>query len=489
MGAAGGFNTRARGALSDDRLRTAVSRSTDLLAARRVEALGELANLKELREAAAAIRRCNIARLDSLLDDWSANFEANGGCVHWARTAADANEIIAGILSGRPQGSPMVVSKGKSMASEEIHLNEALARAGAEVIETDLGEFIIQLAGETPSHIIAPALHKDRFEIADLFSADGGQIVSAEISEEASYARSRLRKVFMKAGVGITGVNFAVAETGSICLVENEGNGRMCSSLPPVHIAIMGMERIVGDLAELDVMLNLLARSATGQAITVYTNLISGPRRAGEGDGPEELHVVVLDGGRSSARDSEFSEALSCIRCGACLNVCPVYRQVGGHAYESVYSGPIGAVLTPILQPDSPDSVELAEASTLCGACTDVCPVKIPLHDLLLKLRLRNTESAAPAVRRWGFRFWALACSSRLGWLALSKIGRAGMRNQRLLRALPARGWLGAWRKGRDLPGVAEGWQSEARSEGATLKSEGQAAQGSKRRAQREKRT
>ena len=446
------FNTRARGALSDDRLRTAVARSTDLLAERRVEALEELANLKELREAAASIRRRNIARLDSLLDDWSTNFEANGGCVHWARTAADANEIIAGILSRKAQESPMVVSKGKSMASEEIHLNDALARAGAEVIETDLGEFIIQLAGETPSHIIAPALHKDRFEIADLFSADGGEIIPAEISEEASYARSRLRKVFMKAGVGITGVNFAVAETGSICLVENEGNGRMCSSLPPVHIAIMGMERIVGDLAELDVMLNLLARSATGQAITVYTNLISGPRRVGEGDGPEELHVVVIDGGRSSARDSEFHEALSCIRCGACLNVCPVYRQVGGHTYESVYSGPIGAVLTPILRPDSPDSVELAEASTLCGACTDVCPVKIPLHDLLLKLRLRNAESTAPAVRRWGFRFWALACSSRLGWLALSKIGRAGLRNRRLLRALLARGWLGAWQKGRDLP-------------------------------------
>ncbi len=446
------FNTRARQALRDERLRDAVARSTDLLGSRRVEALSELANADELRDAAAAIRSASVSRLRSLLDEWSDNFTALGGTVHWARDAAEATGAIAEIVAASPAGPGAVVAKGKSMASEEIHLNEVLASAGADVIETDLGEFIIQLAGEAPSHIIAPALHKDRFQIADLFTADSGQAVSAEIHEEAAYARDRLRRAFLDAGVGITGVNFAVASTGSICLVENEGNGRMCSSLPSVHVAIMGMERIVADLAELDVMLNLLARSATGQALTVYTNLITGPRRDGEADGPENLHVVVLDGGRSAALHSQYSSALSCIRCGACLNVCPVYRQVGGHVYESVYSGPIGAVLTPILRPDDPSARELPEASSLCGACTEACPVQIPLHDLLLKLRLERAPESATATRRWGFRLWSLAWSLPLVRHISRVLTRLGLRCTRVLRRLPSRGWPGAWNKCRDLP-------------------------------------
>ena len=443
------FVRRADRALADERMRAAIARGTGLMVERRHEAIAALANADELRDAAAAIRAEALRRLPELLEQWSDNLTARGGQVHWAGDADEATAIIAGIVNRR---GGRVVAKGKSMISEEIHLNAVLEQAGADVVETDLGEFIQQLAGEPPSHIVAPAMHKDRFEVADLLSADRGAPVSPEIEAEAAYARRRLRQAFLDAGVGITGVNFAVAATGSVCLVENEGNGRMCSSLPPTHIALMGLERIVADFAELDVMLNLLARSATGQAITVYTNVITGPRRPGEIDGPEELHVVVLDGGRSAALGTGFSPALHCIRCGACLNVCPVYRQVGGHAYDSVYSGPIGAVLTPLLKPDDPAARELPEASSLCGACTEICPVRIPLHDLLLQLRHRDARGDAARLRRAGFWLWSQAWSRRWTFGAMVLGARLALPLLRRLRWLPDIGWLGAWRRGRELP-------------------------------------
>lgn len=443
------FSGRAGRALADERMRAAIARGTGLMVQRRHEAIAELANADELRDAASAIRAATLQRLPELLASWSDSLGARGGHVHWATDADEATAIVAGIVRRR---GGKVIAKGKSMISEEIHLNEVLERAGAEVVETDLGEFIQQLAGEPPSHIVAPAMHKDRFEVAELLSADRGAPVGPEIDDEAAYARRRLRQAFLDAGVGITGVNFAVASTGSICLVENEGNGRMCSSLPPTHIALMGLERIVADFAELDVMLNLLARSATGQALTVYTNIISGPRRGGEIDGPEELHVVVLDGGRSAALGTRFSPALHCIRCGACLNVCPVYRQVGGHAYDSVYSGPIGAVLTPLLRPDDPGARELPEASSLCGACTEICPVRIPLHDLLLHLRHRDARADASRLRRAGFWLWSQAWSRRWIFRAMVLVARAGLPLLRRMRHLPNVGWLGAWRRGRELP-------------------------------------
>ena len=430
-------------------MRAAIARGTGLMLQRRHEAISALANADELRDAAAAIRAEALRRLPELLEQWSDNLTARGGQVHWAADADEATAIIAEIVNRR---GGKVIAKGKSMISEEIHLNTVLEQAGADVVETDLGEFIQQLAGEPPSHIVAPAMHKDRFEVADLLSADRGAPVSPEIEAEAAYARRRLRQAFLDAGVGITGVNFAVASTGSICLVENEGNGRMCSSLPPTHVALMGLERIVADLAELDVMLNLLARSATGQAITVYTNIITGPRRPGEIDGPEELHVVVLDGGRSAALGTEFSPALHCIRCGACLNVCPVYRQVGGHAYDSVYSGPIGAVLTPLLKPEDPAARELPEASSLCGACTEICPVRIPLHDLLLQLRHRDARGDASRLRRAGFWLWSQAWSRRWTFGAMVLGARVALPLLRRLRRPPAVGWLGAWLRGRELP-------------------------------------
>ena len=443
------FGRRADDALADDRMRAAIARGTGLMLQRRHGAIAELANGDELRDAASAIRAAALRRLPELLERWSDNLSALGGHVHWASDADEATAIVAGIVAGR---GAKVIAKGKSMVSEEIHLNDVLERAGAEVVETDLGEFIQQLAGEPPSHIVAPAMHKDRFEVAELLSADRGEPVSPEITAEAAYARTRLRQAFLDAGVGITGVNFAVAATGSICLVENEGNGRMCSSLPPTHIALMGLERIVADFDELDVMLNLLARSATGQALTVYTNIITGPQRPGEVDGPEELHVVVLDGGRSALVDSDFSSALHCIRCGACLNVCPVYRQVGGHAYDSVYSGPIGAVLTPLLKPTDESARELAEASSLCGACTEICPVRIPLHDLLLQLRHRDARSDASRLRRAGFWLWSQAWSRRWIFRSMVLVARVGLPVLRRIRRLPNVGWLGAWHRERELP-------------------------------------
>jgi len=444
------FLSRAERDMRDERLRAAVRNATTLMAGSRGLALDGLADPDALRTAARTLRAGVLAELPAVLDEWSTRLEALGGHVHWAADGAEATAIVRELV-GR-HGTPLV-AKGKSMASEEIHLNEVLEADGCQVIETDLGEFIIQLAKETPSHIIAPAIHHDRYTVADLFTEDAGTPVEADITAEASYARARLRASFLAAGVGLSGVNFAVAETGSICLVENEGNGRMCTSVPDVHIAIMGMERIVRDWAELDLMLGLLARSATGQALSVYTNIITGPRREGDVDGPREVHVVVLDNGRSRVLGTKFQEALHCIRCGACLNVCPVYRQVGGHAYGSVYAGPIGAVLTPLLRPDDHGARELAEASTLCGACWEACPVRIPLHDLLLDLRQRDAAIDGGWVRRLGFSAWSWAWSTRAGFAATSAFGRvarSAARRPAIGRRLP--GWAGAWGRDREVP-------------------------------------
>ena len=440
------FIDRADRALHDEQLRAAVRHATDLLMKGRQVALGGLEDSDVVRDEARRIRSRVLSRLPDILDRWATNLEARGGHVHWATDADEAVEIILDIA--RRRGARLLV-KGKSMASEEIHLNSALEARGHEVVETDLGEFIIQLAGETPSHLIAPAIHKDRYDVEKLFTADAGHHVGPDITEEAGYARRRLRSSFLEADIGISGVNCAVAETGTIGLVENEGNGRLCTSVPPVHIAIMGMERIVETWEDLDVILSLLARSATGQPLSVYTNLITGPKRPGELDGPEELHVVVLDNGRSAALGTEYAEILNCIRCGACLNVCPVYRQVGGHAYDSVYGGPIGAVLTPLLNPASPGGRELPEASSLCGACAEVCPVHIPLDDMLLRLRHRDARADSSRMRRLGFSAWSWLWATRPGY-ALSTA--AARRSRGLASRLPSRGWLGAWREFREIP-------------------------------------
>jgi L-lactate dehydrogenase complex protein LldF len=351
------------------------------------------------------------------------------------------------------------VVKSKSMTSEEIELNQALEQAGVTPVETDLGEWIVQLAGETPSHIVAPAIHKSREQVAALFSQVTGQeLATADIPALTAVARAELRRQFLSAQVGISGVNFAVAETGTLVTVTNEGNARFVTSVPPVHIALMGMEKVVPTLDDLMVLLELLPRSATGQSITSYVQMVSGPRRDGEADGPAALHLVILDAGRSAILGSDFAESLQCLRCGACLNTCPVYRVIGGHAYGGVYSGPIGAVQTPLLQ-GVVEYADLPQASTLCGACKDVCPVMIDLPRMLLAHRRRGAEGrprTAKRGERLAFRAYGRLMKRAALYRLAIKGGRLGLRPfQRGGRIRRAPGPLKGWTAQRDLPPIA----------------------------------
>ena len=328
--------------------------------------------------------------------------------------AGDGPEAVEYIRDVVREHGARLIAKGKSMASEEIGLGHALEADGLRVVETDLGEYIVQLAGEPPSHITAPAVHMDRGEVARLFTEAHG--LSEPLPDDppglTAFARERLREVFMGADMGICGVNFAVADTGSFALVTNEGNGRLVTSMPKVLIAIMGMERIVPSFRELGLLLPMLVASASGRAVTTYFAFVNGPRLPDEPDGPDEVHVVVLDNGRSDILNSRYRSILNCIRCGACQNVCPVYRHVGGHGYGSVYGGPIGAVLTPLLV-GFELAGDLPHASSLCGACTEVCPVKIPLHEHLLELRKDVAESRAKPAERATFRSWSARVAAR----------------------------------------------------------------------------
>jgi L-lactate dehydrogenase complex protein LldF len=450
------LHSRIATALEDEFLRKAVRFTADRLRtgkARTTEALG---HWDEWRERGRRLRAHTVANLDYYLDQFSANVVAAGQHVHFADDAQEAADIA---LSIAKSANARLVVKSKSMVSEEVHINTRFAERGVECLETDLGEWIVQLAHETPSHIIIPAIHKNRHQVQALFEAEGKTSLGPETATLAAHARRRLREKFAIADVGMTGCNFAIAETGSVVLFTNEGNGRMCTTLPQTHIVMMGMERLIPTWDDLELMANVLPRSATGQKVTTYVNVLTGARRPGEADGPRELHVIVLDNRRSNQLgDPEFQEVLHCIRCGACLNVCPVYRQIGGHAYGSVYSGPIGAVLTPLLTKD-PRAGELANASSLCGACFEACPVKIPLHDMLVHLRRRNVESGqTKALERASFALYARLFSSSRAFRWLSGIGRT------LRRLLPAGGnlrWLtsrlpivGGWAKNRALPGA-----------------------------------
>ncbi len=363
----------------------------DGLVGKRAAQFPDSAEWRTLRARGAEIRARALARLPELLERLEQKCAKNGIFVHWASTTEEANGIVLEIL--RRNGATRLV-KGKSMVSEEMHLNEFLEENGVESLETDLGEYVIQLDGETPSHIIMPAIHKNRQQIARLF---GQKIRDAVYTEDVdaltAIARRVLRQKFLEAEAGLSGVNFAVAETGTLCLVENEGNGRMSTHVPPVHIAVMGLEKVVEKLEDVPPLLTLLTRSATGQPITTYVNMISGPRGPLEKDGPREVHLVLLDAGRSRIfADPELRATLRCIRCGACMNHCPVYSRVGGHAYEAVYPGPIGQVLTPQSE-GLGRRHDLPDASSLCHACTEVCPVEIPISKLLVRLR---AEAAQP---------------------------------------------------------------------------------------------
>ena len=437
------FREIARGKLGDAHTQAALDLSTNRLRTHRVAAWEGLPDVEALRERAHRIRMGVIDDLDGHVARFTAALEARGGHVYFARTAADASGYVAEVC--RRRGAKLA-AKSKSMATEEIGLNEALEAVGVRPVETDLGEYILQLAGEHPVHIIAPAIEKTAEQVAELLSRAGGEAVPAELEALTQAARKQLREAFLTADVGITGANFGVTETGSVCLVTNEGNGRLVSSIPKVHVAIMGMERLVPTTADLAVLLKLLARSGTGQKLTAYTTLLTGPRRAGEEDGPEELHVVILDNGRSNLLRGRYREMLACIRCGACLNVCPVYRKAGGGAYGPVYSGPMGAVLVPLLV-GLEQAPSLPHASSLCGACTDACPVKIPLHELLLDLRRDLvSDGVASRLERLAFTLWSVAWSSVPGYRLTTRLARLGS---------PLAGAVGpgrAWARGRTPP-------------------------------------
>ncbi|MEN3342374.1 MAG: L-lactate dehydrogenase complex protein LldF [Actinomycetota bacterium] len=441
------FRETAAARLGDAHTQQALDTATSRLREARLAAWGLLPDVEELRERGREIRQRTIGDLDRYVAQFAKAFEANGGHVHFAANAEEATAAIRAICR---DADARLVAKAKSMASEEIRLNEALERDGLRVVETDLGEYILQLAGEHPVHIIAPAIEKTAEQVAELLGAVEGRELRPELEELTLAARRQLREVFQTADVGITGANFAVCETGSIVLVTNEGNGRLVSALPRVHVALLGVERLVPTTRDLSVLLRLLARSGTGQRLTTYTTIVTGPRREGEQDGPEELHVVVLDNGRSALRRGRYREMLSCIRCGACLNVCPVYRKSGGGAYGPVYSGPMGAVLVPLLV-GLEQAPSLPHASSLCGACTEACPVKIPLHELLLDLRRDLVaEGVAPLPERLAFRLWSLAWSTALGYRLSTAAARLGAP---LAPRLPGPGRL--WAAERALPRLA----------------------------------
>jgi L-lactate dehydrogenase complex protein LldF len=456
------FGERATVSLGEPKLRVALGQATDRVSAHRIEALVSLKDQDALRDAAAELKDAILARLDEHLARLAERWEAAGGHVFFADDAADARKYICSLA--RKHGVRSAV-KSKSMASEEIELNPALAAEGVEPVETDLGEWIVQLAGEHPSHIIAPAIHMSKADVAELFSKHAGEALGEDNEVLARFARSRLRAKFMEADMGISGVNFGISEAGAICICTNEGNGRMCTSVPPVHVALMGMERVVGNWDELAVMLALLARSGTGQKITQYTTILNGPRRAGEADGPDESHLVILDNGRSNILGTRYQSVLRCIRCGACLNVCPVFRQVGGHAYNPVYSGPIGAVLTPLLN-DGKEAHELAHASTLCGACTEVCPVRIPLHDHLVRLRQDYARNDAGATEHAAYASWSRLWSNPRGFAAFASMGAAlgAVTRGRALRKVPLP-LLSRWTRGRYFPGFPRSSYRRSRDE------------------------
>ncbi len=419
------FRQRAQIALEDARLQNALENATGRFWNSRREALERLPDSDGLRDHFKEMRAATLADLAPHRRTFEKIAEMHGTRIHWAQTGEEASRILLQVAG--EHGAKLAV-KSKSMTSEEIRLNHSLEASGIQTVETDLGEWIVQLAGEDPSHIIAPAIHKTKEQVADLFEAEAGKAVPADIPKLTEHARRRLRGRFLKAGIGISGVNIAVAESGSLVLVTNEGNGRMVTSLPPVHVAIVGIEKIAPTWADAAVWLSLLARSATGQPLSIYTNVITGPRQVSDPDGPLEVHLIVLDNGRSDLLGTKYEEALQCIRCGACLNVCPVYREAGGHAYGSPYSGPIGAVISPLLF-GLERNVALPQASSLCGACLDVCPARIDLPRMLIELRSDSVEKGLlPAPERIA-ELAAARVLEQAGLMELAgKIGRIGQR-------------------------------------------------------------
>jgi len=454
-----------REAISDRRLQTAIYDSTGrLMQKRRASIPRELCEpFQQWREQAHQVKKHTLEHLDFYLEQFEENLTRNGGKVVFAATASEAAAFVLSLARNR---NVRRIVKSKSMTTEEIELNEQLERASIDVVETDLGEYILQLARERPYHIVAPALHKTRYDVADLFTERLGVEREEVIEKQTMIARKVLRDKFLSAEMGVTGANFLVADSGAVVLVENEGNARLSSSAPRIQVAVAGLEKLVPRAQDLAVFLKLLGRSATGQPLTVYTSFLSGPRRPGEIDGPEEFYVVILDNGRTQLLADAFRrQSLFCIRCGACLNHCPVYRKIGGHNYPWVYSGPIGAIISPQFHGVTEDPW-LPYASSLCGACGEVCPVKIDIPKILLELRAEVTQAKEHAgedrLERLAFRAWAFAMRHpalyEMGAMAapfvLSNAGGSGWIRQpaELVNVGPLKNWLSQ----RDLPAPPE---------------------------------
>jgi L-lactate dehydrogenase complex protein LldF len=457
------FPVAARAALADTQLRHNLAHATHSIRDKRAAAVAELPDWEQLREAGRGLKDRVMRHLDEYLLEFEAAVTAAGGTVHWARDGQECNRIVADIVSSH--GVDQVV-KVKSLTTEETELNQALARRGIRAWETDLAQLIIQLADDLPSHVLVPAIHKNRTQIRDLFRAqlpDAPADLTDDPDRLVDVARAHLRRLFLEAKVGISGANFGVAETGTVCVVESEGNGRMCTTLPEVLISVMGIEKLVPAWQDLEVFLALLPRSSTAERMNPYTSLWTG---VSDGDGPREFHLVLLDNGRTNVlADQVGRQALHCIRCSACLNVCPVYERTGGHAYDSVYPGPIGAILTPLLS-DLHDHRSLPYASSLCGACYEVCPVKINIPEVLVHLRERVT-SEPPADRhrlrsrvdpeRLAMQAVARVFASRRAYESAQRAARRGQGpfvRDGSVRQLP--GPLGAWTSARDLPAVPQ---------------------------------
>ena len=439
--------------LGDPRLQLAVYTATKRLISHRAGVTNPevLPQYQDLRDEANAIKKHTIDNLDYYLEQLESNVVAHGGQVVFCRTGVEAADFVLDLAKQR--GVHMLV-KSKSMTSEEIHFNERLEAHQLEAVETDLGEYILQLMHQRPYHIVAPALHLTRYDVADVFTKELGAEKEVVIEKQTKFARGVLRQKFLEAGIGVSGANFLVADSGAIVVVENEGNARLSTSAPKIHIAIAGIEKLVPRAQDLAIFLNLLGRSATGQPLTSYTSFLSGPRRPGEVDGPDEFYLILLDNGRTKLlADPEKRQSLYCIRCGACLNHCPVYRKIGGHNYPWVYSGPIGAIITPQFHGVKEDTW-LPFASSLCGACAEVCPVKIEIPKLLIKLREEVTEvqrrQHSEGLERFAFQMFAWVASHPKAYRRLTRLGAA------FFPIVPRIGPLKKWGSQRSLPAPAD---------------------------------